>query len=139
MGLIDKMSHLGRYKTVKDAKKGREVVKREMENFWKGKIILKNDLWTNVWKNYHFSKFWKDITKLNWSIKSIRHTISGLSHVMKFINCHNILRISKEWQKTQLFWSCFQKCHSLLSARAMNFTAFIKDTHSWVTPITKGR
>ena len=41
MGLIDKMSHLGGYKTVKDAKKGREVVKSGDGKFLKGENYFK--------------------------------------------------------------------------------------------------
>ena len=41
MGLTDKMSYLGGYKTVKDAKKRREVVKRGDGKFLKGENYQK--------------------------------------------------------------------------------------------------
>ena len=42
-------------------------------------------------KHDHFSEFWKDATTLNLSVKCNLHTISDLSHDMKFIHCENIL------------------------------------------------
>ena len=67
----------------------------------------------NVYKNLNLKKknillFFQILKRLNSLISSTLHTISDIPNVIKFINCHKFLSISKDCKKNpQIFCSCY--------------------------------